>query len=216
MPSDGVRAACVGFGKSPMQLSRPGYLRRAGRRKRIAAQHRCRLGFATHCAAARPRSLCEQSGHGIVASTTWRAGANSSHRRRRFKWLKSTLRPIAPTPQLDGPVDLRSGSANSLRMRWGCRRITDQLTQLIEAGPTKTRLFLTTALLQFDGMGKSRSIDQRPGLGSSGKGARVRDAGVGGHRGLRIPGGNCAHASLPRRGDILSHLGQPPGDGEPN
>jgi hypothetical protein len=29
-----------------------------------------------------------------------------------------------------------------------------------------------------------------------------------------FPGGICAHASLPRRGDILSHLGQPPGDGE--
>ena len=30
LPSDRMRAACVGFGKSPMQLSRPGYLSRAG------------------------------------------------------------------------------------------------------------------------------------------------------------------------------------------
>jgi group II intron reverse transcriptase/maturase len=95
-----------------------------------------------------------------------------------------------------------SGSANSLRMRRGCPRITDQLTQLIEAGPTS----ISNAPLPHN----------RPGLGSSGKGARVRDAGVGGRGGLRIPGGICAHARLPRRGDILSHLGQPPGDFEPN
>ena len=45
LPSDGMRAAYVGFGKSPMQLSMPGYLRRAVRRKRIAAQYRHRLGL---------------------------------------------------------------------------------------------------------------------------------------------------------------------------